>query len=223
MKTLLVFALGLLFSLSSFAQNELKQFDGAKNLEVYFTPLGGSPIAISGIKLRIFNSESTALRGALFVGYASTTDITQQENGDSMELKTTNSSLEVGIQLGYEKHLEGTDHLSPYIGGVVDFGIKTSKESADAQVGDKVVTDDTKNMDGFTRFGLGAVAGFDYYFAKNLYFGGELGFGGEVKMMSDITYDSDREGFKAPDPIKQGSSFNIGPTVISQIRLGWLF
>lgn len=61
------------------------------------------------------------------------------------------------LGLGYERHLKGTDKLSPYLGG--GFCMKATN------------LNDEKTND----FGLNALAGMDYYVFENVYLGLELG------------------------------------------------
>ena len=57
--------------------NAQKQAGGEKNLEVQFAPLSESPVSISGIRLRIFNSESSAIRLGVNLGGSKSEEITQ--------------------------------------------------------------------------------------------------------------------------------------------------
>jgi hypothetical protein len=79
--------------------------------------------------------------------------------------------------------------------------------------------------------GLNAIAGFDYYIAKSLYLGTELGFGVSATMPmknktetlgpnadNDGTQTDNNEGKK--DNV---SEIQVGPNVVGQLRLGWLF
>lgn len=206
---------------------DFKPAGGEKNIEVQLAPLGGSPVSIGGIRVRMFQTATSALRGTVFLGYTSNSTITQQANSSANleELKTTNSSITVNIRPGIESHFEGTDRLSPYIGGELDFAIKTSSNKVQTQAGAgaPVVETTTTGTDGYLRIGLNGVAGMDYYFAKNVYLGTELGFGFSLTSLSQIKVDSDAAGFTAPDPQKQGSSISIGPNVLGQLRLGYLF
>ncbi len=220
-------AAGIVFTAS--AQDEsssvMKQESGNRNLEVQFAPLGGSPISIGGIRYRAFLSDQTAYRATVFIGYSSESTITQQENsGASLkELKDTDNSFTISLRPGYEKHFNGTKRLSPYVGGEIDFALQTSSSETQSQPAADVVSTTIKGQDGFVRFGLNGFAGVDYYIAQKLYLGTELGFGFSLTSNSDVTVESDAPGFTAPDPQKQGSSFNLGPNVLGQIRLGFLF
>lgn len=224
-----------------------KQTGGENNLEVNFTPLGGSPISLNALRYRKFTSENSAVRVSLFVGSSSDKTVTDQEGGLSAENPTSpalymwDRSFDLTIRPGYEMHFDGTDRLSPYIGAEIDFGIGStsteeefwSPDSATAvELSDNVQWSKTEK-DGFVRFGINLLAGFDFYFADNIYLGGELGFGFANTSMRDTEIETDNQqawgltvgdiDADLPDPIENGSTFNVGPNVNGAIRLGFLF
>lgn len=225
-----------------------KQTGGENNLEVNFTPLGGSPISINGLRFRKFTSESSAVRVNVFIGSSSDKTVKAQEGELNPEDPTSpvlymwDRSFDLTIRPGYEIHFDGTDRLSPYVGAELDFGIgSTSTEeefwSSDSPTEfdpeDNVVWSGT-DKDGYVRIGLNLLAGFDFYFADNIYLGGELGFGFANTSMRDSEFETDNQqawsvfatgddDSDLPDPIENGSTFNVGPTVNGAIRLGFLF
>lgn len=205
---------------------QYKPAAGERTLEVNFAPLGGSPITIGGIKLRSFRSETSALRLGVFLGYGSTTTVTQDENStlQQVELKDQEGSFDISIQPGIEKHFAGTERLSPYIGGVLNIGYGMTNKVEEEQVADqKVGTTTTKG--GSLNLGLNAVAGFDYYVANKLYLGTEIGFG--VAISNDLTkkvsYENITGATDTDSKVDTQSQFNIGPNVVGQLRLGWVF
>jgi len=225
-----------------------KQTGGENNLEVNFTPLGGSPISINGLRFRKFTSENSAVRVNVFVGSSSDKTVKAQEGELSAEDPTSpvlymwDRSFDLTIRPGYEIHFDGTDRLSPYVGAEIDFGIgSTSNEeeywsfdsASSVDLSDNVQWSAT-NKDGYVRFGLNLLAGFDFYFADNIYLGGELGFGFANTSMRDSEVETDNQqaygllfagdvDADLPDPVENGSTFNVGPTVNGAIRLGFLF
>ncbi len=244
MKKLLVLALGASMFVSTAAHAQ-KQAGGEKNLQVLFAPLGGSPISINGISFRKFNAAGTsAWRVNLFVGLNSETEITQQADTGSYpnnvpELEKKSSSMTFSIRPGYEKHMAGTERLSPYWGVEALFSMTTTKEEEDVMAGNgnnttastawQVLTK-TKEGDGAsTTIGINLIAGFDYYIAKNLHMGAELGFGFSTTSDADITserLDVDSNGaavIKSNPDENQGDSMDLGPNVVGQFKLGWLF
>lgn len=271
-KVVFLFAAAL-FCLAGTDVQAQKQIGGDKNFEFNFAPLGGNPIGINGIRFRYFNSETSAIRATIFVGgmrsedpYADV-DAIEFELGDQTytngeRLNDINSSFDFTIRAGYEKHFDGTDRVSPYIGGEIDFGSGNSKTTQErftltgTQEGDNIVASapvlwELTETTPYTRFGVNAVAGFDFYFADNVYLGAELGFGfsrtntgdSEFEFDNDNAYfygisngtsitaaNGDDSEFYSPGgdgnaidiPTLNGTSQAWGPTVNGQIRLGVL-
>jgi opacity protein-like surface antigen len=228
-KSILFIAFALMTMTGIFAQ---KQTGGEKNLEVAFAPLGGNPVSMSGIRLRLFNSEASAIRIGLFLGGSTNKDVNTQaeETGDpdQPELYTTSKSMDISLRPGYEKHFAGTDRLSPYVGAEIALTIHSESEeterwdviNADFDTG--VVTQTVK--DGSTTFGLNILAGTDFYFADNIYLGAELGFGFQTTSFKDTTDETTGiDDFEDPDPALNGSNSAWGPNVQGTLRLGWLF
>jgi hypothetical protein len=218
------------------AQSTLRPAGGEKNLELMLSPLGGSPISMAGIKYRHFSSANKAMRLGVFVGFNNKTTITQDANSQTkaLELKKKESSITIAVQPGIEKHLAGTERLSPYFGGYLDLNYTTSnkKDETDLVLNNgnhELGYEQTKG--GTLGAGVNAIAGFDYYVAKSLYVGTELGFGISVTMPGKKTTETvglndDQSGTKTTsgDSKKDNvNQFQVGPNVVGQLRLGWLF
>jgi opacity protein-like surface antigen len=240
-KVILSMAVALACVSGAYAQ---KQAGGEKNLEVQFTPFSstaGGNIGISGIRFRMFNSESSAIRFTLNLGGTNTTTATTQaglSDGDpnSPVLYSYNNNFNLTLRPGYEKHFAGTDRLSPYIGGEVIFTLSKTSQEQEYYNGTNAAptgrsTWNITQKDGYTYFGLAAVAGVDFYFADNLYMGTEISFGFGMHKDANTTYscsDADRYlhangvAFKMPDHVN-GKVTNWGPSALGSIRLGWLF
>jgi len=210
---------------------QFKPEGGEKNLEVSFSPLGGSNISIpgAGIKFRSFKSSTSAFRLGVFLGMESSSEITQDEDSDTdtAELTDNSSSFSINIQPGIEKHVAGTDRLSPYMGAYVNIGYTSMTEKSETQWGAEASNVGTQtDKSGSMNLGLNAVAGFDWYFTNDVYLGTEFGFG--LAYSADLTNTTDFEGFD-PNPdsgeskVGNSSSFQLGPNVVGQLRLGWLF
>jgi len=167
----------------------------------------------------------------VFLGYSNESTITQDENSQTQlsELKDTESGISVSLQLGIEKHKAGTERLSPYMGGYVDLSFGTSNKKEETQgPSNKVGYTQTKGAD--LGVGVNAVAGFDYYFAKSIYLGTELGFGLAAKLpmkktAESVTFDANGNSVTTSGDSKEGNttSIQLGPNVVGQLRLGWLF
>lgn len=221
---------------STVAQEQYRPVGGEKNLELMVAPLGGSPITMAGIKYRNFSSATSAFRMGVFLGFDNKTTITQDENSDTkaLELKKKESTITIGLQPGIEKHLTGTERLSPYFGGYVDLNFTTKNKKDDTQLtlangNNELGYNQTKS--GSLGIGLNAVAGFDYYLAKSIYLGTELGFGVSTSMPmknknENVILNADGTGTTtvSGDGKKDNvSKLQVGPNVVGQIRLGWLF
>lgn len=198
-----------------------KPIAGEKTLEVQFAPLGGTPISISGIRGRYFTTATSAYRLNAFLGYTTSSDITQQEDADldEKELKTTSSNFRIALAPGIEKHFAGTNRLSPYIGAELPLAWSTTAQKEEFQVADNVEWGKTKN--GSFSIGLNALAGVDFYFTKKMYLGTELGFGFNYRKNANTSY-SVSTGDADPSEAN-GSSFNLSPYALGQIRLGFVF
>ena len=184
------------------------------------------------------------------------------------EMQTKSSTF--SIRPGYEKHFAGTERLSPYIGAEILFSV-TSSKTTEGQLYDNtptyvvydsstvvkvnapwtVATLESKNHrdnGASTTFGINLIAGFDFYFAKNLSLGAEMGFGWSTTSYPDYesqylkhtvtdartdanppTTNFGHDTYTTSDVVtnspaaKQGKSSNLSPNVVAQIKLGWLF
>lgn len=225
-KVLLIAAIAAgVFTTSNVNAQDFKPAGGEKNVEVNFTPMGNAPISINNLRFRYFSSSDMAFRVGFSVSSSSTTtpSIVQDSNGEDQEVESKSSTFGLSINPGIEKHFEGTDRLSPYVGAVLNFSMvnsKTTSESLDQN--DAVVESEVKNSNGTdgTTFGLNLVLGTDWYISKHLYMGTEVGFGFSTTSFAD-TENTPPTGPSVTTP--NGSSFNLGPNFNSAIRLGFLF
>ena len=213
------------------ANAQFRPEGGEKNLELMVAPLGGSPVTMAGIKYRSFSSATSAMRLGVFLGFDNKTTVLQDADSktDMLELKKKESSITIAVQPGIEKHMAGTERLSPYFGGYLDLSFTTKNKKEDTQLSaTKMGYNQEKG--GSLGVGLNAVAGFDYYIAKSIYLGTELGFGLATTMpmkkkVESVSLDTDgNEVTTSGDSKKDNvSKFQVGPNVVGQLRLGWLF
>ena len=216
--------LSLLFSISLMAQESkiYKQEAGDKNLEVQFTPFSNnSPISIGGIRYRSFSSEKSAFRFTAFVSYQNASSPVTTEGEQNEDDKTSGHDLTMSFKPGWETHLDKTGRLSPYFGYEFDLGFKNAWTKA--EVGSVTTTRiNPSGTDSYIRFGMNAVFGFDYYVVQKLYLGSEFGFGFSYQsfLKSKVKVSNADED---SDGIKNGNQFQLGPNVVGQIRLGYLF
>lgn len=223
MKKLMLVA--VLAGVTSFASAQFKPEGGQKTLEVNFTPLGGAPISINGIKLRMFNDATTAYRLGLNVNFASSKTRTGTTADGSVELYDKASALGISLQPGIEKHMAGTTRLSPYIGGILDIGFQSSKDVSEFEgaTANQVEETTIKGANGFFRVGVNAVAGADYYVTNKVYIGVEIGYGLQLVNSATIKTETSVSGAPTVEDQKPGSTFNFGPNFNGAFRLGYAF
>jgi len=232
-----------------------KQIGGDITLEVEFTPMGNAPMSTTGIRGRLFVSETMAIRANINYGSSTNRDVIDQPNTLPSDIalddqlnpelhEITKSSL-FSLSPGVEIHMDGTDNLSPYIGGVIMFA--TGKSSDETEMWGPNDIDNVVDYEKFVQwsetftrtqstFGVGAVLGFDYYFADNIYLGGEInvGFGktnfkDEVHSVSDdVAYSLSASG-NTDDNVDllpnwiNGDQSAFGIAAQGTLRLGWIF
>lgn len=162
---------------------------GIDNTSFDFANGGTMGAAIRG---RYFKSENVAYRAAVYVG---------NESNSVNDSKTSKTGFDLAF--GVEKHYNGTERLSPYIGAELYLGLASESTKENGNKASKP-----------SQFGVGVrgVFGADYYFVKNVYLGAEAGLG--------IGYKTVGEG----DPKVQDSSnsFSVAPFVAG-VRLGFVF
>lgn len=135
--------------------------------------------------------------------------------------------LNYGIGAGIEMHMDGTDRLSPYVGGQFNFNRSiTNHEWIDAE-GNPWSTNQTLKP-GASRiitsaantWGIDLIAGMDYYFAQNVYVGVEIGYN------LSLLVEGDQTDANTGDPLditENNTEYNVSPGSVSGLRLGWRF
>ncbi|MGB0888348.1 MAG: outer membrane beta-barrel protein [Vicingaceae bacterium] len=127
---------------------------------------------------------------ALRVGFGTTYMNYNTLNEDSVTLASGNRALQVvdsttsrfdfKVSVGIEKHLGTTRRLDPYVGAdlsIIRLGAtKTNKDLSQTDVTGEHKEETVINQDGGAGFGLGAIAGFNYFLSKNLSLGVEFGY-----------------------------------------------
>ncbi len=208
MKKLLLFSAMLCFGIMTFAQ---KQQTDSKTVEVNFTPWGNAPISINGIKVRKFTDDYNAVRLEVNLGFNSNKDVSAQagvmgdDNNSNELLYSKSGGFNFMVSPGVEKHFDGTNRLTPYVGGILNFGFNSSSATEEYWSPNKIEAlndgDLTNNFTDFVKWeqktknggimlGLAAVAGMDFYFADNIYFGTEISFGFGFNSTSVTKYES---------------------------------
>lgn len=232
-KIILSFAF-VAMGVAAFAQ---KPAAGNITTELGFTSLLGAPsnpqtlnIAQPMLRARYFLSEGLALRAHFGFGSGSTTTTLETAPGVTpvVSAETKVSTTGLGIALGVEKHLAGTDKLSPYLGAEIGFGMgSTTRESSNSNNpgGTPTTAGDSYKTSGgsTTTIALNAFLGGDYYLTEKVYFGVELGVGlFNMNSTGDADVESTTAGVTTKITTKGSSSnsFGLMPQAIGQVRLG---
>jgi len=162
----------LILSTVSSAQSQPAKTISQGNKAILFNFTGLSTIALTGyqggIGAKYFLSDEMAVRAMLDFGLNNTTT-----KGTAGFKDATNDITAFGIGGGLEYHLPISTSVSPYLGGVVSF--ITNNQTITPTVPNGVSA--TQNKITTTTFGLGAIAGVEYFFNQNLSLGAEYQFG----------------------------------------------
>ena len=206
-------------SLTSYTQ---KQEQGDALVELEFSPLGASPLKITNLKARYFKSDDLALRIGLFLGGSSTPTYSEPY---SIELTSKTSNFNFNFRPGIEKHFEGTDKLSPYIGGEMSFAINRDVSSTQSHWAlDTLEIQTQKNTASKSTIGLNVFTGADIYLTDKIFLGVEIGFGFqyEGRGSTSVVWDNSENSLES-DSNEIGNSSNLqwGPNYQGTIRLGY--
>ena len=226
-KTSFVFTALILGMLGCGFAQDFKPAAGAHNLEVQFAPLGEAPIRVPGIRYRHFLSPTLAVRTTVLVNYFRDPEIIRQANPDNdvEELRDMDTDFRFFLNPGIEKHLAGTDRLSPYFGAELTLGMSSSSYRLEFE---DFASSDIYFIRSRTRFftlGFNAVAGADFYLSPQLYMGIEFGYGFffDSPIVERVrSNDPDFEEDENPDREAGSSGFGL-VNGLGQIRLGYFF
>jgi len=138
---------------------------------------------VNGISGRYFFKSDLAFRVALNLNRNSETKFTY--NGAGAEATSDlNSNLDLGLNLGAEKHFAGTDRLDPYAGADLILGfVNKSRDFKDIAV--TANSETSKSLD--TKIGVRLLAGADFYIYPKVYVGTEFGISIISNMPGDQT------------------------------------
>lgn len=178
------------------------------------------------LRFRYFVNDNWALRLGFSLSMEQEKDNIYDVLDNSKMGTVRTSSGNFLINVGAERHFSGTARLSPYVGADLLFGVfnqKVSESNTDGSTYVSGLFTDTKGP-GAVSFGVRAVFGADYYFTKHVYLGLEAGLGflytynGEVKI--EHTNSGHSTKITVPSP---GSSYELKPSVITGVRVGFVF
>ncbi len=181
------------------------------------------------LRFRYFTQDKMALRVGF--GLSSNNETANAYGANANETgEVVRKNTDLLINLGLEKHFTGTERLSPYVGADVLVGFSSRKRSYENSNNNFGNPSYVANVSGSTTgpgsvsFGLRGVVGADYYFAKRLFLGVEGGLGllyakeGKTKTSSTVAGNTTTTEFKSA-----GNSFEINPSVITGVRIGFVF
>ncbi len=137
------------------------------------------------------------------------------------EVDSTQSRFDFSISIGIEKHLGKTKRLDPYVGGELLIArLGNQKQTIDSNITDITGTDKFDRviqLDGGFAFGIGGIAGFNYFFSKNISLGAEFAYAFTfVKSGGDFSVS---ENFTPVNGLST-SSFNNGKAENSRTSIG---
>ncbi|MCC9166426.1 hypothetical protein [Pontibacter harenae] len=210
--TLIVLAVLLVSALTVQAQNgstTYKPTAGNITTEVLFNYLGNISLNDGFIRGRYFTSDATALRLSVGIHY----------NHDKLDDDAFSRTAGISLAPGIEKHFAGTERLSPYIGAELPISLRGARYENDGTEVKGAITPNGLSR-GSLSVGLNAVAGTDFYFARNFYVGVEAGVGIRYRKDADIEIrggnisESTTEGFH---------SVNFFQFVNGGLRIGFVF
>lgn len=224
---------------------DFKPIKGSFATELNFNPFKGNLSfnnVLNQVKGRYFIETQLALRLGFNVNTLdSNLNIGNPYGPQASYNLDKRSSTSFGLNVGIEKHFKGTKRLSPYIGADVFWGTKsanqeTSNTSSSVSVKNGWIevlyyqtttppyyTTVTRVIEeAYSRFGIMAVAGFDFYMSKNFFLGYEFNLGysitdyrtPEVKTSGQTVISS---------YFTNNSVSKFGTSLVNGIRVGYVF
>lgn len=187
----------------------------------------GTTINSFGLNGRYFLSNKMALVGGISGAYNKGTDhFMQNTDGTGAKGSFTSTNHNFEVALGFQKHFQGTNRISPFIGAdaFTNFtGLSKSGNNANniRFMDNYTYTEESKTQ----RIGLRAAIGFDYWITQGLYFGAIYQPISVSHMTEKDTKSTTVQQGSSKTTIIPGSkSLNLNTTGrIGSIRLGWLF
>lgn len=204
--------------------NAQKQDQGSQTIEMEFAPLGSEPFKINALRYRYFLEENIALRGSIFMGGKRNTTFSDTTGGLPLT-KNRNVNFDFSIRPGIERHFEGTDRLSPYVGVELFLGMNTTKDNQESLWSDGKTIQSAITKTSSSSYGANIFMGTDYYISDHLFLGAELGFGLllEGRGKTKTSYENPEFPIQDSEIIGNTKQLNWGPNYQGTIRLGWVF
>lgn len=246
MFVLLTFFVGLVYAQDIAVQkdNTLKPGKGNFVTELNFNPFQGNLSlnnSINQIKGRYYIDDKLVLRLGLGLSVVdSAISYGNPYGAESYYNSNNRKSTAIDINIGLEKHFKGTGRLSPYIGIDLSYGTKSASQNIVTtpyemdikngwmeliyfQSGSGFYSSTQIVANAYNRFGAFAVAGFDFYMAKNFFVGYEfnLGYFKTNFKSPDITVTGQNPGYSSY--VSENKSTTFKSSLINGIRVGYAF
>ena len=167
-----IFTFGFMSAQKRLASQDYKPSKGTVTTEVGLTGgLNNANFNLSTLKFRYFLKENVGLRMGL--GIQNETDEAINNANPSNTITTTDKNSRFQINLGVEKHFEGSDRLSTFVGG--DLVISLANQSNEVVQQNGNFNKSRGGGNAGSAFGVQLLTGADYYIAKKVYLGVEAG------------------------------------------------
>jgi len=189
---------------------------------------------------RHYLKDDLALRLGFGVAYLNNNNFNEDSvsiasgNRALQTIDSTASRFDFKIAVGIEKHLGTTRRLDPYVGADLTI-IRIGATNINSDLSDTDITGTSKErttiqIDGGAGFGLGAIAGFNYFLSKNLSLGVEFGYafnymktGGDFSGSNVVTPVSGQQTSTSVFGKASSSETSIGATSTGGIMLSFFF
>jgi len=225
---------------------DFKPTKGSFATELNFNPFKGNLSfnnVLNQVKGRYFLSPQLALRLGFNINGVDSTENYGNPYGAQATFNTDKrTSTSFGLNLGIEKHFKGTKRLSPYIGADVFWGTKSSKQESSTNASTATIknawleyeylqtsnppyytTVYTTTENAYSRFGISAVAGFDFYMAKSFFLGYEFNLGYSKTSYKTPELAVTGQNTSMQNFYSDNSTSKFGASLVNGIRIGYLF
>ncbi|MFN3963507.1 MAG: outer membrane beta-barrel protein [Fimbriimonadaceae bacterium] len=133
-------------------------------------------------------------------------------------------STEWLLMPGFEYHFEGTDRLSPYLGLSIGLGGGKDSEEWTNYDGNGYNNGVSATVESpYSSFGIGILAGTDYYFAQDFFVGAEFGYMISSLTLKESTTTVSSGGTTNTIKTPEAKASSMGFNETAAIRLGWRF
>lgn len=225
----LFFAIATLTTACISAQNtpQFKPQAGDWSTEAAFYAQTGNSflrVGLNDIKVRKFTTDRKAIRLRMLATQNNETSIIVGTQGN---MERTIKEGKIFIAPGFEKHLTGSQRLSPYWGveGILgkSFYEYNLTNSANGQTFSQDANFNTTTKKAYS-LGVNAFAGLDFYLGKNIFIGAEVGYGILYQQYGESLLTVTNNGTPVNNrSVPMGKNFGLTLFANPGIRLGIAF